>query len=347
MTTSTVTINGSHGEGGGQVLRSSLALSLATGRPLVIKNIRAARKKPGLQRQHLTAVLAAAAVGDAEVEGAVLGSRNVTFRPNQVQSGEYGFRVGTAGSATLVLQTVLPALALAEGESNVVLEGGTHNPLAPPVDFLEKAYLPLVNRLGPRVEFQLVRPGFYPAGGGQFTVRIQPVGQFGRLELLDRGPIIARRVRALVAQLPRHIAERECRTIARETGWEDASFRIDEVQDSRGPGNVVMIELEFENVTEVFTAFGRLGVRAEDVAREAVCQAEEFLAAGVPVGSCLADQLMLPLGIGAFFGTGGGAFRTMDLSRHATTHLDILRRFLEINIVVDREDNNICLVRLG
>ncbi len=298
-------------------------------------------------RQHLTAVLAAAEVGGAEVEGAALGSRQVVFRPGPIRSGNYAFRVGTAGSATLVLQTVLPALLLAEGASNLVLEGGTHNPMAPPVDFLEKAYLPLLNRLGPRVEVQLVRPGFYPAGGGKFSVRVQPAKQLGRLKLPDRGAILARRVRAMVANLPRHIAERECRTITRETGWDEASLTIDEVKGSHGPGNAVIIELEAEHLTEVFTAFGQLGVRAEDVAQEALRQAEEYLAAGVPVGRYLADQLMLPLGIGAPLGSGGGVFRTMDLSLHATTHLDILRRFLEIHVQVDREDDGKCLVRLG
>ena len=342
-----LTIDGSQGEGGGQVLRSSLALSLVTGRPFVIEKIRAGRKKPGLLQQHLTAALAAAKVGGAEVEGAALGSRRLVFRPSPVRSGDYAFRVGTAGSATLVLQTVLPALLLAEGESNLVLEGGTHNPMAPPVDFLDKAYLPLLNRLGPRVEVQLVRPGFYPAGGGKFSVRIQPAKQLGRMELLDCGEIIARRVHAIVANLPRQIAERECQTIAQETGWGEVTLTIDEVKGSRGPGNAVMIELEAEHVTEVFTAFGQLGVRAEDVAKEALRQAEEYLVAGVPVGKYLADQLMLPLGVGAHLGSGGGVFRTMDLSLHSTTHLDILRRFLEIGIHVDRMDNGNCLVHFG
>jgi RNA 3'-terminal phosphate cyclase (ATP) len=298
-------------------------------------------------RQHLTAVLAAAEVSAAEVGGAALGSRRVVFRPNQVRSGSYTFRIGTAGSATLVLQTVLPSLLLAEGESNLTLEGGTHNPFAPPVDFLEKAYLPLVNRLGPQVELQLVRPGFYPAGGGKLTARVQPARQLGHLELVDRGEIVARRVCVLLANLPRHIAERECRTIAQETGWEEASFSINEVKGSRGPGNVVMIELKAEDVTGVFTAFGKLGVRAEDVATEALRQARGYLAAGVPIGRYLADQLMLPLGIGAYLGSGGGVFRTMELSLHATTHLEILRRFLEIDVRVDGEGHDNCLVRLG
>ena len=346
MTVEMLTIDGHQGEGGGQVLRSSLALSLVTGRPFIINRIRAGRKKPGLLRQHLTAVLAAAAIGGAEVEGAALGSGRLVFKPGQVRPGDYRFHVGTAGSTTLVLQSVLPALLLAERESNLVLEGGTHNPFAPPVDFLQHAYLPLVGRLGPRVEARLIRPGFYPQGGGEFTVHVQPVPQFGRLELLDRGAVTARRVCVLLAHLPRHIAERECRTIAQQAGWEGAVFTIDEVKGSHGPGNAVMIELEAEHVSEVFTAFGRIGVRAEDVAREALRQAEEYLAANVPVGKHLADQLMLPLGIAAYLGS-GGAFRTLDLSLHATTHLEILREFLEIEAQVDREGPDNCLIRFG
>ena len=342
-----ITIDGSQGEGGGQVLRSALALSLVTGKPLAIEKIRAGRKKPGLLRQHLTAVLAAAEVSGAEVEGAALGSRRVAFRPNQLRPGDYAFRVGTAGSATLVLQTVLPALLLAEAESSLVLEGGTHNPFAPPLDFLEKTYLPLVNRLGPRVEVQLVRPGFYPAGGGQFIVRVHPAPQLGRLDLLHRGEITARRVRVLLANLPRHIAERECRTIAQQTGWGEASLSIDEVKGSRGPGNAVMIELEAQHVTEVFSAFGQRGIRAEDVAQEALRQAEEYLAAGVPVGRYLADQLMLPLGIGAYLGTGGGVFRTMDLSLHGRTHLEILRQLLEISVHVEQQGPDDLRVQVG
>jgi RNA 3'-terminal phosphate cyclase (ATP) len=339
-------IDGSHGEGGGQVLRSSLALSLVTGRPLVIENIRARRKKPGLMWQHLTAVGAAAEVGRAEMTGAALGSQRLTFRPGQVTPGEYALRVGTAGSATLVLQTVLPALLLAAGESHLTLEGGTHNPLAPPWDFLAKSYLPLIGRMGPAVETHLIRPGFYPAGGGRFTVDIRPAGQLGRLELLRRGEIAARRVRAIVANLPRHIAERECATIARKSGWEDAHFTIEEAHESPGPGNVVLLELESEHVTEVFAGFGQVGVRAETVALRALGEARAYLAADVPVGPHLADQLLLPLGIGAHVGS-GGAFRTMRLSLHAKTHLDVMRRFLEINVEVEEHGPEDFVVRVG
>lgn len=347
MKQSMLTIDGSQGEGGGQVLRSSLAMALVTGRPFVIDQIRAGRKKPGLMRQHLTAVNAAAEVGRAEVTGAAIGASRLEFRPGKVAAGNYTFRVGTAGSTTLVLQTVLPALLLAEGESNLTLEGGTHNPFAPPLDFLAKTYLPLVGRMGPKVEVQLVRPGFYPAGGGQFTVRIAPVRQLGRLDVMERGEVQGRRVTAMVANLPRHIGERECDVIARKTGWGDDCFRVDMVEGSRGPGNVVLIELQSEHLAEVFAGFGQIGVRAEAVAMRALDDARAYLAAGVPVGKYLADQLLLPLGIGAHCGTGGGGFRTMALSRHATTHLDILHRFLELDAQVEQVGRDDVVVRIG
>ena len=347
MKQSILTIDGSQGEGGGQVLRSSLAMALVTGRPFVIENIRAGRKKPGLMRQHLTAVKAAGEVSGGQVKGAAIGSTRLEFHPGTAVGGDYTFRVGTAGSTTLVLQTVLPALLLAEGESNLTLEGGTHNPFAPPWDFLAKCYLPLINRMGPRVETTLVRPGFYPAGGGQFSVRVQPVRQFGRLELLERGEVRARHVTAMVANLPRHIGERECHVVARKTGWDDGCFLVQSMEGSRGPGNVVLIELECEHVTEVFSGFGQVGVRAEAVALRALDDARAYLAAGVPVGKYLADQLLLPLGIGAHFGAGGGSFRTMVLSRHATTHLDILHRFLDVDAKIEQAGRDDVVVRIG
>jgi RNA 3'-terminal phosphate cyclase (ATP) len=349
MRESILTIDGSRGEGGGQVLRSSLAMSLVTGRPFVIENIRARRKKPGLMRQHLTAVNAAAKVSGAEVTGAAIASSRLEFRPGKVEPGDYTFSVGTAGSTTLVLQTVLPALLLAERESNLTLEGGTHNPFAPPLDFLTKAYLPLVSQMGPKVavDSTSVQPGFYPAGGGHFHVRVQTARQLGRLEIMERGEIRARRVTALVANLPRHIGERECRTIAEESGWSPGSFLVEMVENSPGAGNVVLIELEFANLSEVFVGFGKIGVRAEAVAMGVFEAARGYLAAGVPVGPYLADQLLLPLGIAAHFGTGGGTFRTTALSLHATTHIEILQRFLEIDAKVEQNGRDDVVVRIG
>ena len=203
-----IRIDGSLGEGGGQILRTSLSLSLVTGKPFRIENIRAGRERPGLLRQHLTAVLAAGEVGGAEVEGATLGSTALTFAPAKVRSGEYHFAVGTAGSGTLVFQTILPALMRACGPSKITIEGGTHNQAAPPYHFLERSFVPLIERMGPKVSLRLERYGFYPAGGGRFVAEIEPVENLRSFEIGERGEITSRRVVAIVANLARHIGQR-------------------------------------------------------------------------------------------------------------------------------------------
>ena len=339
-------IDGSQGEGGGQIVRSSLALALVTGRPIVIENIRAGREKPGLMRQHLTAVRAAAEIGTAEVEGDAIGSRSLSFKPQTIQAGEYTFAVGTAGSATLVLQTVLPALLIADGPSKITLEGGTHNPWAPPFDFLTKAFFPLVNRMGPRVSAQLERHGFYPAGGGRFTVTIEPAESLAGFDLLERGDDADRRVTALVACLPARIGQREVDTIAAKTNWPPHAFHVDEITDSAGPGNVLMIEIASQHVTEIFTGFGRHGVKAEHIAEQVLKEVREYQAAGVPVGRYLADQLLLPLGIAAWQTGGRSQFRTLPLSRHSTTHIEILKQFLGCEIECETGDHA-CIVSIS
>lgn len=351
LMTNHLRIDGSYGEGGGQIVRSALALSLVTGRPVTVDNVRAGRPRPGLMRQHLTAVRAAVEICAGAVMGARLGSLSVTFEPRPVRPGSYCFRVGTAGSAALVLQTVLPALAIAGSPSQLTLQGGTDNPWAPPFDFLQQAFLPLLNRMGPRVTASLERRGFYPAGGGQFTVTVEPCAQLAGFQLHDRGPLVAHAVRALVANLPRQIADREVRTVLAKLGW-DAPCGTAEQVTAHGRGNVVLVELHSQHVSEVFTGFGRLGVRAEHVAADVARQVTDYLESGAPVGPYLADQLLLPLGVSAWQ-TGaadrhrGGSFCTVPLTRHALTHIDLLRRFLEIDIRVAAADNGkTCCVSL-
>ena len=322
----TVTIDGSAGEGGGQILRTSLALSLVGGMPLKIEKIRAGRKKPGLLRQHLTAVRAAADIGRAKVEGAAIGSTAISFVPGKVRPGEYRFAVGTAGSATLVLQTVLPALITADGFSRLTLEGGTHNPWAPPFDFLQKVFLPIINRMGPQVEAVLRRPGFFPAGGGRFDVNIEPKPALRQIELLERGEILSQTARAVVSRLPVTIARREIETIRKRMSWPEEWVTAETV-DSPGPGNCVSVEIRSRQISEVFTAFGQKGVPAEKVAADAADQARQYLAAGVPVGEHLADQLLVPMAL-----AGGGSFRTVAPSRHTQTNLDVIRRFLDVEV---------------
>jgi RNA 3'-terminal phosphate cyclase (ATP) len=321
-------IDGSAGEGGGQILRTALALSLCTGEPVRVANIRARRARPGHMRQHLTAVRAAAEVGRAEVSGAEVGAREVVFRPGAAVPGAYRFNVGTAGSTTLVLQTVLPALLSASGPSDILLEGGTHNPLAPPFEFLERAFLPLVARMGPRVTAALEAPGFYPAGGGRIRVHVEPAPP-GRLDLLERGAVRSCEAVAIVANLPGVIGRRELDAAAAVLGWPRERFRIQELRGSPGPGNVVHVVIESEHVTEVFTGFGEKGVRAEEVGTTVATEARAYLDAGVPVGEHLADQLLLPMALGA-----GGAFRTLTPSSHTLTQIDVITRMTDARIDV-------------
>ncbi len=328
-----IQIDGSEGEGGGQILRTALALSLVTGQPFRIDRIRAGRPKPGLLRQHLSAVGAAKAIGCADVVGAALGSQVLEFRPGPVSPGNYRFAVGTAGSATLVLQTVLPALLTASGASTLTLEGGTHNPMAPPFDFLARSFLPLIRRMGPGVNLELKRPGFFPAGGGLFHARIDPVNRLSALDLTERGAIRGRRARAWLSKLPVPIAERELAVVREALGWRADECGVELVSHPTGPGNALVLEIEAENVTGVFTGFGERGRPAEAVAQEATETAERWLEADVPVDEHLADQLLLPLAL-----AGGGSFRTVAPSSHATTNATIIERFLPLAIRFERED---------
>lgn len=314
-------IDGSRGEGGGQILRTSLSLSMVKGRPFRIENIRAGRRRPGLMRQHLAAVEAARAVSSARVEGAVLGSRALTFVPGPVAAGDYRFAVGTAGSACLVLQTVAPALVTASGRSHLVFEGGTHNPKAPPFDFLARVFLPLLARMGPSIAASIERHGFYPAGGGRVVVDIEPAAALLPIELVEPVAVVARRARAILSRLPQHIAERELAVVQAELGWQASECEIEEV-DSPGPGNALLLEVVGAGWSELSTGFGERGVPAESVASGAAAEMRALLAARVPVGVHLADQLLLPLGL-----AGGGAFATLPLSQHALTAIEVIGAF--------------------
>jgi RNA 3'-terminal phosphate cyclase (ATP) len=322
-------IDGSTGEGGGQIVRTSLALSLVTGQPFQIENIRANRDKPGLRRQHLTAVKAAAQIGRAHTEAAAVGARGFRFAPNRVEPGDYTFAIGTAGSTTLVLQTVLPPLMIAGAPSRLTLEGGTHNFKAPPYEFIAETFVPLINRMGPRIECRLERYGFYPPGGGRFEATIEPSRRLQSLTLMDRGEIRSQQARALVVKLPTNIAEREIKVVREKLGWSKDRCRVEESSNAVSPGNVLTLRIVSEQLTEVVTGIGRRGVPAEAVAGMAAEEAKQYLESGAAVGEHLADQLLLPLAI-----AGGGSFVTGPLSLHATTNMDVIRRFLSVDFAV-------------
>ncbi len=327
-----LTIDGSAGEGGGQILRSSLALSLVTGQPFRMERIRAKRQKPGLMRQHLTAVEAAKTVGCAEVMGAELNSQTLEFHPGPVTPGNYRFAVGTAGSATLVLQTLLPALLTASGASTLTLQGGTHNPLAPPYDFLEHSFMPLIRRMGPRVELELRAPGFFPAGGGRFHARIEPVKRLSPFHLIERGAVRRRHACVWLSKLSSDIAERQLSAVREELHWLAHECVVENVAHPKGPGNALVLRIEAENVSAVFSSFGERGRPAEAVASEAIQDTKAWLDAGVPVDEYLADQLLLPMAL-----AGSCSFRTTTPSLHSTTNAEIIARFLPVLIRFEQE----------
>ena len=336
-----ITIDGSIGEGGGQILRTALGLSMVTGQPFRIEKIRAGREKPGLLRQHLTAVNAAATISQAKVDGAAISSRELSFSPGKVRPGEYTFSIGSAGSTTLVLQTVLPALLTADGPSVLTLEGGTHNPHAPPIDFLEKAFLPLVNRMGPTVNVSLERAGFYPAGGGRFVVKVEPAPKLLPLHLPERGEIERRLAKAVVAGLPGDIARRELEKVEKKLGWSGEQLQILQLPNEWGPGNLLTLEIESEHVTEIFTGFGMKAVTAESVAEQAVQQARRYLAAKVPIGESLADQILLPIAI-----AGAGLFTTLSPTRHTKTNIEVIKLFLPVRVMFEEVGRDVWRVAL-
>ncbi len=335
-----LTIDGSHNEGGGQILRTALALSLVTQTPFRIEKIRAGRKKPGLLRQHLTAVKAAAEIGRATVSGDAIGSQELTFTPRAVEPGDYKFAIGTAGSTTLVLQTVLPALMRASKPSRLTIEGGTHNASAPPYEFIAKSFVPLANRMGAQIEATITRYGFFPAGGGQIVVSIEPSKSWQVLDLTKRGVSLGRQGRAIIANLSCDIGQRELKAVAAKLSWDPACLQVEQVE-SHGPGNVILLEVEHEHITEVFVGFGERGLPAESVAEHVVQEARRYLASDVAVGEYLADQLLLPLALGK-----GGAYRTYPLSRHAQTNIHTIQQFLDVPIRVTSEGSRACRIEI-
>jgi RNA 3'-terminal phosphate cyclase (ATP) len=326
-----IEIDGSQGEGGGQILRSALTLSLVTGRPFRLHRIRARRVKPGLLRQHLTAVRAATTIGAAAVTGDELGSTELVFTPGEVSHGDYTFAVGSAGSVTLVLQTVLWPLLLRPGKSRLTFEGGTHNPMAPPFEFIAEVFLPLLRRMGAQVTATLIRHGFYPAGGGSFRVDIEGGHPLRPLEIFNRGEVVRRKARALLAHLPKSIGDRELRVVRNELGLERDEVRVVDV-DSAGPGNALMVWIEAEHSTELFCAFGERRVSAEQVAARVVSEVRAHLESGAPVGPHLADQLLIPLAL-----VGRGGYQSYALTQHTLTNMEILGRFLPVRFQVTDE----------
>jgi RNA 3'-terminal phosphate cyclase (ATP) len=338
-------VDGSMGEAGGQVLRSALAVSLLTREPLRIFDIRKGRPKPGLAAQHLSAVRAAAAVSRGEVTGDRLRSTELVLRPRAVVPADYHFDVGTAGSATLVVQTIAAALLSTGGASSIVVQGGTHNPMAPPFEFLREVWAPT---LGAPCGVSSSRVGLYPRGGGALRVELGPsAAQHCPIELTSRGRLVGHELRAILAGVPSHVGERELRTYIESLGGLSPEIaiaaRVDDVGGATGPGNVLVATLRFEKVAHVVVAFGERGVPAEVVATKLAAEVRALFEADVPVDEHLADQLLLPMVFGA-----GGEYVTTPLSRHTTTQIALLHSLVGAKIDVAPEGRRVrVIVREG
>jgi RNA 3'-terminal phosphate cyclase (ATP) len=334
-------LDGAFGEGGGQMVRSALSLSMCTSTPFRIENIRAKRDKPGLMRQHLVAVLAAKEICDAEVIGAELGSQTLQFVPGKICSGSYRFAIGSAGSCTLVLQTVLPALLQADTPSSIVVQGGTHNPMAPTFHFIEQAFLPLLKKMGVDVSIALDRFGFYPAGGGQITVQITPVKKLLPLTLMERGNTLTGTAHSLIAGVPANVAKRELAVFGQAMNWDEDRLKILQIRHEEGPGNVFQVFLEHEHVTEVFTGFGERGLAAELVAKGVVKEVREYLVSAAATSQYLGDQLLLPMAL-----VGEGSYTTTRISQHLFTNAEVIQKFLPIEIECNKVSSSYCEILL-
>jgi RNA 3'-terminal phosphate cyclase (ATP) len=313
--------------GGGQLLRSALALSLCTGTPFTMANIRAGRPRPGLMRQHLAGVTAATQIGRGRVHGAELGATTLRFEPGDPVAGDYHYVLGSAGSTLLVLQTVLPALLRTSAPSTLRLEGGTHNPLAPCADFIAETFLPALARLGVRASLELERHGFYPAGGGSVSVRVEPAPILARASMMARGERRAVRARALLSALPANIAQRELEVLARILGLAPEQLSVETVRPALGPGNAVLLRVEHADHIEVFTGYGEKGVSAERVAERLAHEVAIYLQSEACVGEHLADQLLLPMAL-----AGGGEFTTTTISEHLRSNAALIEKFVEVEI---------------
>lgn len=326
-----IEIDGSVGEGGGQILRTSLALSMCTGQPFTLTRIRAGRAKPGLMRQHLTCVNAAAEICGAEVHGAEMNSQSLTFTPGKLRAGDYSFNVGTAGSCTLVLQTVWPALMMADAQSRLKLGGGTHNPMAPPFHFLERSYAPLMRKLGANVELTLRRLGFYPAGGGEIEVTIWPAeDKLQPFDLTERGSKVEDYAECFAPALPRTVAQRELEQLGAALGWSEAQLRVAPVRQNEGPGNALLATVVYQNLSEVFTQFGEKGVSSEKVARDLVREVRAYQLSEAALGPHLADQWPLPLALAVWKRQREAAYTCTELTAHAKSNFEVIERFLPV-----------------
>ena len=332
-----ITIDGSIGEGGGQILRTALSLAAITGTPVRFEHIRARRPKPGLMRQHLACAKAVAELCSGELSGAEPNSQELEFRPGTLRGGEYRFVVGSAGSTLLLAQSILPLMLFADRPTVATLEGGTHADHAPIFEFFTHVFLPCLRKMGVTAGATLDRHGFYPVGGGKIIISAMPARAWRQFSLTERGDLQEARVTALGSGLDQTILTDELRLF--QAGLADAPFFRSKALDvpSPGSGNVLFAELHYANLAELFSVCGNFSISRGNVARRTAGQVMQYLRRQWVVGQFLADQLLLPLALGA-----GGNYRTGRPTLHAETNAEIIRKFLNVKINFIPVNDNLC-----
>lgn len=332
-------IDGSYGEGGGQILRTALALSCVFKRPIEIMNIRKSRKRPGLQPQHFTAVKATTAVSNARVEGAELSSTMLRFSPGHLAGGEYLFDVsekkGSAGSTSLVLQTILLPLCFAERQSSSTVIGGTHVPWSPSYHYLKHVFLPALSRLGVKAELNIEKWGWYPIGGGKVTATVNPKREFLPIGVIERGKLMRVTGISAVSNLPQDIAKRQRDQALKMLSQKGIDAEIEIISaPSPGKGTLMFLRAEYENITVGFDSLGAIGKRAEEVADEACKALFEYVEAGGALDPHLADQIIPYLALA----NGPSTFTTSRITQHLLTNIWVVKQFMDVDIQVEGKE---------
>lgn len=329
-----IEIDGAHGEGGGQILRTSLSLAMMRGEPLQMTNIRAGRRKPGMMRQHLAAVKAATQMSKAKTQGMELGSRSLFFEPTEsFDGGDLMVELSSAGSTSLIFQTLLPSMLKAGRYTNLILKGGTHNPMAPCFDFLKDSFIPCLDKMGYNIELKLIRRGFYPAGGGEFHVEVKPSRKYFPFIQLQRKMLMLESATCILSKLWPGILEKELQLLDHEFQGRIPIYGVED-DSSPGPGNVVLIKQMYGDLYSVFTSFGDRNISSEKVIEEVVQEMKSFQRSSATIEPRLADQLLLPMLIAE-----GGEFTTSKITNHLITQAELLNQICGYKVEITQNEN--------
>jgi RNA 3'-terminal phosphate cyclase (ATP) len=328
MSSQSITIDGSAGEGGGQVLRTSLALSMLTGKPIEIVNIRSRRRNPGLQAQHVESVRAAQRVTAADLQGDHIGSGYIRFSPGKVKGGKHEIRIGTAGSTSLVLHTIYLPLSFAEEDSDILITGGTHVPWSPTFDFLKNCWLYFADLLGLKIDLTLNRAGLYPQGGGEIHVRVSHVPRLLPVNITERGNLEKIRIYSAHTNLTDEVAQRQARQSVKLVGHLCSTETEVTELPSLSRSTAFSVTGIFRNTRCCYTSLGERGKRAEVVAEEACNQFFEFMKTGATIDEYMADQIVLPLS----FATGMSVLLVSKVTNHLLTNIATIQKFVDVDI---------------